>query len=136
MSDRGRGEFKGPGGTSGGLGEFLVGFVMAVAGFWLLTNQVHVTTGGWRLWGYNAFGLSLIPFIVGVGAMFFNGRSVIGWLLTLAGLVIVLAGILVNMSIYFRPTSLFNTLLILVLLAGGIGLLVRSLAEHHKSQRE
>lgn len=136
MNERPPTDFKGPGGTSGGLGEFLIGLVMAVAGFWLLTNQVQVTTGGWRLWGYNAFGLSMLPFIVGVGVLFFNGRSVLGWLLTLAGLVIVLAGVLVNMSIYFRPTSLFNTLLILVLLAGGIGLLVRSFAEHNKSQQE
>ncbi|MCB1608907.1 MAG: hypothetical protein KDI71_18240 [Xanthomonadales bacterium] len=125
--------FKGPGGTGGGLGEFVIGFVMAIAGFWLLTNQVQVTTGGWRLWGYNAFGLSLLPFIIGVGVLFFNGRSILGWLLTLAGLVIVFAGILVNMSIYFRPTSLFNTLLILILITGGIGLLVRSLSEHGKS---
>jgi len=122
--------FKGPGGTSGGLGEFLIGFVMAVAGFWLLTNQVHVTTGGWRLWGYNAFGLSLLPFVIGVCALFFSSKSKLGWLLTLAGLVIILAGVLVNMSIYFRPTSLFNTLLILVLLAGGVGLLAKSLSDH------
>ena len=68
-----------------------------------------------------------------MGVLFFNGRSILGWLLTLAGLVIVFAGILVNMSIYFRPTSLFNTLLILILITGGIGLLVRSLSEHGKS---
>lgn len=118
------------GGTSGGLGEFLIGLVMAVAGFWLLTNQVHVGTHGWHLWGYNAFGLSLLPFIVGVGILFFNGRSILGWLLVIAGLTIILAGILVNLNIYFRPTSLFNTLLILVLLAGGVGLLARSVRQH------
>lgn len=135
MSDGRTPQFEGPGGTSGGLGEFLIGFVMAVAGFWLLTNQVQVVTGGWRLWGYNAFGLSLLPFIIGVGVLFFNGRSIVGWLLSLAGLVIILAGVLTNMSIYFRPTSLFNTLLILVLLAGGIGLLVKSFSAHEKSQK-
>ena len=135
MSEQQDPGFKGPGGTSGGLGEFLIGFVMAVAGFWLLTNQVQVSTGGWRLWGYNAFGLSLLPFIIGVGILFFNGRSLLGWLLTVAGLVIIFAGILVNMSIYFRPTSLFNTLLILVLITGGIGLLARSLSEHGKPDK-
>jgi uncharacterized protein len=31
------------------------------------------------------------------------------------------------MSIYFRPTSLFNTLVMLVLLVGGLGLIARSL---------
>ncbi len=118
---------QGAGGTPGGIGQFLIGFVMAVAGGWLLVNQVSVHSGGWSLWGYNSFGLSLLPFIVGTGLLFFNGRSLAGWLLLIAGLVIIFAGILVNLNIYFRPTSLFNTLVMLALLAGGLGLLARSL---------
>jgi hypothetical protein len=100
---------------------------MAVAGGYLLTQQVAVTTGHWQLWGYNAFGLSLLPLIVGIGFLFFNGRSPVGWILTLGGAVIIFAGILVNLEIYFRTTSLFNTLVMLTLLAGGIGLVARSL---------
>jgi uncharacterized protein len=117
----------GAGGTPGGIGEFLTGFVMAVAGGWLLTNQVVVNSGAWTLWGYNSFGLSLVPFLIGTGLLFFDGKSKAGWLLLLAGLVIVFAGILINLHIYFQPTSLFNTLLMLGLLAAGIGLIARSL---------
>jgi uncharacterized protein len=120
-------ETRGAGGTTGGIGMFLVGLGMAIAGGWLLTNQVTVTTGYWHLWGYNGFGLSLIPLVLGIGLLFFNGRSPIGWLLTFAGAVIIFVGILTNLDIYFRPTSLFNTLLMLVLFAGGIGLVARSL---------
>ena len=120
-------ETRGAGGTSGGIGTFLFGLGMAIAGGWLLTNQVTVTSGGWYLWGYNGFGLSLIPLILGIGMLFFNGRSVIGWLLTFAGTIIIFVGILTNLDIYFRPTSLFNTVLMLVLFAGGIGLVARSL---------
>jgi len=50
-----------------------------------------------------------------------------GWLLTAAGAAIIFLGILMNLRIYFEPTSLFNTLLMLVLLAGGLGLVARSL---------
>ena len=117
----------GAGGTPGGIGTFLLGFVLACAGGWLLTNQVTVTSGYWRWGGYNSFGLSLIPLIAGIAVLFFNGRSIIGWLLTLCGTVIILAGIITNLEIYFRPTSLFNTLMMLALLAGGIGLVARSL---------
>jgi len=117
----------GAGGTPGGVGQFFVGLAMAVAGGYLLLNQVTVTSGAWSLWGYNAFGLSLLPFVVGIGFLFFNGKSPLGWLLTFAGVVIIFAAILTNMSIYFRSTSLFNTLTMLVLLAGGIGLIVSSL---------
>jgi hypothetical protein len=120
-------EIRGAGGTSGGIGMFLFGLGMVVAGGWLLLNQVTVTSGGWHLWGYNAFGLSLIPLVVGIGLLFFNGRSIAGWLLTFAGAVIIFVGILTNLDIYFRPTSLFNTILMLVLIAGGVGLVARSL---------
>ena len=117
----------GAGGTPGGLGEFLVGLIMTVAGAYLLTNQVTVTSGSWRIWGHDAFGLSLIPLLAGIARLFFDGRSIWGWLLTLAGAVIIFVGILANLEIYFRPTSLFATLTMLVLLAGGLGLVARSL---------
>ncbi len=124
---------RGAGGTPGGLGEFLIGFAMAVAGGYLLTQQVTVTSGYWHFWGYNAFGLSLVPLLFGVALLFFNGRSIFGWLLLIGGAVIVLAGILLNLEIYFRNTSLFNTLLMLVLLFGGLGLIARSLRSHRET---
>lgn len=122
--------FRGAGGTPGGLGEFLLGFIMACAGGYLLTQQVTVTSGFWHLWGYNTFGLTLVPLLFGVALLFFNGRSKLGWLLLIAGATILIAGILMNLEIYFRSTSLFNTLVMLVLLFGGLGLIARSLRSH------
>ena len=127
MVDTNDRRMQGAGGTPGGLGTFFLGFIMIVAGGYLLTNQVMVTSGAWRWWGYNAFGLSLLPLLLGVGLLFVNGRSIAGWLLTGAGAVIIGVGILAHLEIYFRPTSLFNTLLMLVLLVGGLGLVARSL---------
>jgi hypothetical protein len=118
---------KGAGGTPGGMGQFLGGLVMAVAGGWLLTNQVTVTSGFWAWFGPHTFGLSLLPLVVGAGFLFFDGKSIVGWILTLAGATIILIGIVANLRIYFEPTSLFNTLVMLILLAGGIGLMVRGL---------
>ena len=46
------------------------------------------------------------------------------------GVVIIFAGILLNLQIYFQPTTLFNTIMMLILLAGGIGLVLRSLKSH------
>jgi hypothetical protein len=123
-------EMRGAGGTPGGVVEFFVGLGMAVAGAYLLTNQVVVTSSVWAIWGYNAFGLSLLPLIFGIGVLFFNGKSIVGWLLLFAGVVVILAGILMNLHIYFQPTSLFNTLIMLILLAGGIGLIARAIVSH------
>lgn len=123
-------DLKNVGGTPGGLWEFLIGLAMAVAGGYLLISRVTVTSGFWNWGGYNTFGLSLIPLIFGIGIVFFNGKSIIGWLLVFAGSVIILAGIIMNLQIYFQPTSLFNTLVMLVLFAGGIGLLAKAVRAH------
>jgi hypothetical protein len=58
---------RGAGGTPGGLGSFLAGFAMVVAGGYLLLTRVTVASGLWQLWGYNAFGLSLLPLLIGIG---------------------------------------------------------------------
>jgi hypothetical protein len=100
---------------------------MVVAGGYLLLTRVTVTSGLWTLWGYNAFGRSLVPLLVGIGILFFEGRSLVGWALTAAGALIIVVGIIANLHVYFRPTSLFDTLLILGLLAAGLGLVARSL---------
>jgi hypothetical protein len=125
---------KGAGGTPGGTGMFLSGLVMLAAGSYLLLSHVTVASGVWRIYGLNAFGLSLVPLLVGVGMLFFDGRSVGGWLLTIVGATIILAGILMNMSIYFRPTSLFDTLVMLFLMAGGLGFIARSLKSQAVTQ--
>jgi uncharacterized protein len=118
---------KGAGGTSGGIGQFFLGLAMAVGGAYLLTNQVTVSSGFWAYFGPHTFGLTLLPLMFGVGILFFDGTSVMGWVLTGASAVIILLGILVNLQIYFQPTTLFNTIVMLVLLAGGLGLVARSL---------
>ena len=119
-------EQKGAGGTPGGVGTFLLGFVMAVAGGYLLTKQVNVHSGFFGWFGGHAFGLTLVPLLFGIGWLFFDGKSWIGWLLTIGGAVMLLAGIIANLEIYFVPTSLFNTLVMLTLLAGGLGLIAKS----------
>ncbi|HEY3382461.1 MAG TPA: hypothetical protein VGK32_11875 [Vicinamibacterales bacterium] len=118
---------RGAGGTPGGIGQFIIGVVMAAVGAYLLLNQVQVTTSGWYFWGTNSFGLTLLPLLIGIGVLFFNGRSIIGWFLTVVGFAIIVAGILMNLDIYFRQTSLYNTLVMLGLLAGGLGLIARAL---------
>jgi uncharacterized protein len=121
--------FKGAGGTSGGVFQFLIGLAMAVAGAYMLISRVVVSSGSWSFGGYNTFGLSLIPLIFGIGFVFFNGKSIIGWLLVFVGSVIIISGILMNLNIYFQSTSLFNTIVMLILFAGGIGLIARSIID-------
>jgi len=52
-----------------------------------------------------------------VGLLFWNGRSIPGWLLTCAGAIFIFAGVIANM----------HTIIMLVLLVGGLGLIARSM---------
>ena len=115
------------GGTPGGLGSFLLGFAMACVGGYLISHQVIVGGGYWSFYGGNTFGITLIPMLIGIAILFFGGRAVLGWMLTAAGALFILAGVIANLHIYFQPTSLFNTIVMLVLLIGGLALIGRAL---------
>ena len=122
--------FAGPGGTSGGVAEFVVGLGLFLVGAYLVTSRVTVYSGFPRWFGDHTFGITMIPFLLGLGMLFFNGRSILGWVLAGGGLVIIFAGILASLSIAFEPTSLFATLLIFGLMAAGAGLMARALRAH------
>lgn len=120
-------EVKGAGGTPGGFGTFFGGLAMVAVGGYLLLQQVTVTSGFWSWFGGHTFGLTLVPLLVGIGFLFFDGKSFVGWTLTVLGSLLIVAGIIANLQIIFAPTSLYNTLIMLGLLAGGLGLIARSL---------
>lgn len=116
------------GGSPGGLGTFLFGLGLAIVGGYLLLDRVTVSGGYWGWFGsyQNAFGITLIPLVIGVGLLFYDGKSIAGSVLAYGGLLVILAGVLANMRIHFQPTSLFQTLVILAMLAGGVGLMARA----------
>jgi hypothetical protein len=124
--------FEGPGGTPGGLGEALAGLAMVAVGVYLVFSNVTVHTSFWRFLGTpgQSFGLTLLPLLVGIGALFFNGSSRLGWVLLVGGVLLILAGILMNLDVYFQPTSLWNTILMFGLIGGGVGLFAKGLRAH------
>jgi hypothetical protein len=122
-----------PGGTKGGAGEFLVGVLLIAIGGYLFMDNVVVTSG----WGElrfgrftTSFGVVLIPLLIGVGMLFFDGKSKLGWLLTIGSGAAIVVGIITKLEATWRPTSLLVSLLILGSIAAGIGLVARALKEH------
>ena len=123
---------RGAGGTPGGVGAFLAGLLLSVLGGYFVLNQVQVTSSFtfFGLWGWNrpaGFGLTMLPMLIGVGVLFFDGKSKLGWILTAGGALTIVAAVLMSLSIHWEATSLFNTLLMFGLLAAGLGLVARSL---------
>jgi|SRR6266571_237602 len=123
---------RGAGGTPGGIGTFFIGLVLAVCGGYLVLNQVQVTSAFtfFGLWGWSrpgGFGLTMLPMLLGIGFLFFDGKSKLGWALCVGGALIIVLAILMSLSIRWEPTSLLNTLLMFGMLAAGLGMIVRSL---------
>jgi hypothetical protein len=124
----GKGKFQ-PGGTPGGAGSFLAGLVMMGVGVYMVFDRVTVHTSFWRFFGSpgTSFGLTLLPLLAGLGFLTFNGKSPFGWVLAVGGLAVILVGVLANLDVYFQPTSLWTTILMFGLIAGGLGLFARGL---------
>jgi hypothetical protein len=136
--EREAGMLKGAGGTSGGIGSFFLGLMMMCAGFYLLLKAITVSSGfgfGMPLFGFSAFGGSyglnsgmvMIPFMFGIGMVFFNAKSIIGWVLALGSLTALIVGAIASIHFSFVAMTSFDLIVILVLAIGGLGLFLRSL---------
>ncbi len=125
---------RGAGGTDGGTGTFLIGLIMMIGGGYLLLNGIIVRPNfglGARVFGIGGVpvtsGMILIPFMFGVGMIFYSARNWIGWGIAGASLVALIFGVIANMTLQLARMSAFDLIVILVLLVGGLGLFLRSL---------
>lgn len=108
---------------------FLIGLAVLSAGVYLILQNTVISThfSLFDMLGFNPpFGLVLLPFLIGVGILFFNSRSVLGWLLLIFGMVSILLGILMGLKIYFRPITLYEGLLMFGMTAAGTGVILKS----------
>ena len=132
---------KGAGGNSGGLGQFFIGLAMMAGGFYLLLTAIKVNASigmGMRMYGFNAMGGSysitsgmvMIPFIFGVGIIFYNSKNIIGWLLAAGSMVALIFGVISSIRFSFASMTAFDLIIILVLAFGGLGLFLRSLRSY------
>lgn len=125
---------RGAGGSDGGTGSFLIGLIMMVGGGYLLLNGIVVRPNfgiGSRVFGIGGVsitsGMVLIPFMFGVGMIFYNSRNWTGWILAVGAMIALVFGVIANMTLQLERMSAFDLIVILVLLVGGIGLFLRSL---------
>lgn len=129
---------RGAGGTSGGLGHFFIGLIMMCGGFYMLLNAITVTSNfgmGMRLYGFSAMGgnynvtsgMIMIPFIFGVGLIFYNSKNILGWILSLGSITGLIFGVISSIRFSFKTMTSFDLIVILILAIGGLGLFLRSL---------
>jgi len=128
---------KGAGGSSGGIGHFFIGLIMMCGGFYMLLNAISVTSNfglGSRLFSFNALGGAgvtggtiLIPFIFGIGLIFYNAKNILGWVLSIGSITALIFGVVSSVRFSMRTMTTFDLIVILVLAVGGLGVFLRSL---------
>ena len=131
---------RGAGGSEGGVGRFFIGLIMIVVGGYLfltavtVTNRFHLGYSLYRVGGFSiTSGLVLIPFIFGIAIIFYNSKNILGWVLAIGSLVMLFFGVIASIQFRMQRMSLFELLVVLVLLLGGIGLFLSSLRTLSKS---
>ena len=131
---------RGAGGTSGGIVEFFLGVIMFTVGMFIFLSNVTVTNsfgmgtsifrigGSGGAGGFNfVSGMIFIPFLFGIALVFYNRKNIIGWVLTVGSIALLIIGIIISLQFRFRPMNLFNVIMIIVLIFGGVGLFLSSL---------
>lgn len=124
----------GAGGTPGGLGRFFLGLGMMVAGGYLFLSSIrvyHLFNLGYSLYAFGPVrlttGMTLLPLGLGLAMIFYNAKNVLGWLLFLGSLLAICVGVVASIHFSLASMSLFDLLVILTLLLGGLGLFLSSL---------
>lgn len=118
--------------------QLLAGLLMLVAGLFILSQKVMVSSGffgyGFMLGGIHlGNGLIMAPFIIGILWMFGSGGSFLSKLFTIASVVIIIVAIIMTTNLSMVRISLYEWVLILVLIFGGAGLVARLLLSDRKN---
>ncbi|MBR3042055.1 MAG: hypothetical protein IKH94_05210 [Eubacterium sp.] len=120
--------------------RFFGGLALMAVGLFLLFNRVHVGSGfggfGGRL-GFGFFsipsGLVVVPFIISIVWMFASEGSFISKIFTVLSVLFILAAIIMNTTFWVDRMTMFDWLLMLVMIFGGGGMVASVLFKESKS---
>lgn len=121
--------------------QFFAGLAMLVAGLFIFSQKVMVSSGfsgfGFRMGGLQmSNGLIMVPFIIGVVWMFASEGSFPSKLFTAAGVLIIIVAVIMTTNISLVRVTLFDWVIILVLIFGGAGMLARILLSGRQISEE
>ena len=125
------------------LKQFVAGVVMLIVGLFILSQKV-VVSSGWFGYGGTIMlggvrlnsGMIMIPFIIASGASFASK------LFTALSVILIVASIILNTNIYMVSISMYEWVIMLVLIFGGAGFVAKVLfsdaykEEKHKGKKK
>ncbi|ALG69248.2 hypothetical protein AL038_18120 [Beggiatoa leptomitoformis] len=120
------------------LGRFFIGLIMMIMGGYLFLKNIHIGFNFALAYSFGSVHLTagyvLIPFIFGIGMVFYNPDNDIGWLLIIITFILVLIGVINSISLVLNSMSAFDLMMILGLMIGGVGVFLSSLLGRRKSE--
>lgn len=120
--------------------QFTGGLVMLVVGLYILAQKVMVSSSflsGMRLGSVNmSNGMIIVPLIIGIIWMFASGGSFISKVFTGFSVLLIVAAIVISTNISLMNMTLYDWVLILVLIFGGVGLLAKILLASRSGKTE
>lgn len=109
--------------------QFFVGLVMLCVGGYLFMQNVEVTTSSifaFSMFGRRMDGLIFVPFIASIIFLFYR-YNMTSKICTGLSILLIIANVIMNLRLYWNTTSLFATLLIFIMLFGGLALVLKSI---------
>ena len=107
---------------------FFIGLAMLVVGFYIFSSRVVVTTGfGFHFGSIDINGgIVVIPMLAGIFWWFITPKNIVPKIVTALGAVLIVVSVIINTRFYFHD-NLFSYILMLVMMAGGAGLILKVL---------
>lgn len=110
--------------------EVIVGLAMLVIGLYLFTGRVSVSSSFFSSGIYYGTvriptGAVFVPFIVGIIMVFAKPESFLSKLVAGLGVLIILVSIIMSVNIRLETISLYEWLLYIIAIFGGLGLVFR-----------
>lgn len=118
------------------LGLFLGGLAMLVAGLFFFSQKVLVYSSffstGFSIHGFHLkSGMVIVPFIIGIVWLFVSPKNFAAKLYMGAATLIIIASVIMTTDFHLLTMTLFDWILLLILIFGGLGMILRVLLTKH-----
>ena len=116
--------------------QFVAGIIMLVVGLYIFSQKVIVFSGFFSFGGGRfSSGLIVVPLIIGIVWMFVSGANFASKVFTVLAAIIIIASVVMTTNIHLSAMTLYDWILILVLIFGGAGLVGKVLFADDKGRK-
>ena len=119
------------------LKEFAIGVLVFAVGLFMLSMKVRVSSG-WYGFYFGSFfmpsGVVIMPLIIGVIWYFANPKSNLSKVIMGLGVIFIVISIIMSVRLTFTASTLFEYILIVLLIAAGLGLILKTVFTDKKEE--